>query len=244
MSGQKDERLFAPFPIEMDEHPKILVLSDAAFRAFIEGTLYSRRMLTDGFLDERVVLRRWGKESADELSSNDPLRPSWVAVDGGWQIHDFGKHHPLRSEIEAKRADLSEKRAQAGRKGAARRWQGDGKAMANDGSETQSETQSYSSKSPDGDVIEVEDVPKGTRSAQPLPDPFMLTDEMKKWASEKTPGLDPVAETEDFVKYWRHGEGKGKKKKNWVLTWQNRMNARFKYLPPAERQPQKKVRKF
>ena len=75
MVAKKDDRLFAPFPIEMDEHPKIIGLSDAAFRAIIEGTFYARRMLTDGFLDERVVLRRWGQGVADELSSNDPGRP-------------------------------------------------------------------------------------------------------------------------------------------------------------------------
>lgn len=138
---EKDDRLFAPFPIEMDEHPKIIGLSDAAFRAIFEATFYSRRMLSDGFLDERVVMKRWGKEVADELSSNDPERPSWVRVDHGWRIHDFEKHHPLKAEIDAKRAGLSEIRSQAGRKGAASRWQTGGKPVANDGSETETETE-------------------------------------------------------------------------------------------------------
>lgn len=96
-----DKRLFAPFAIEMDENPKIFPLSDAAFRALFEAVFYSRRMLSDGFLDERVVVKRWSKEVADELSSNDPARPSWIRVDGGWQIHDFERHNPLRAEIEA-----------------------------------------------------------------------------------------------------------------------------------------------
>lgn len=141
---EKDDRVFAPFPIEMDEHPKIIGLSDAAFRALFEGTFYARRMLSDGFLDERVVLRRWGADVAAELASNDPERPSWVRVDGvrpGWRIHDFEKHHPLRAEIEAKRADVSTKRAEAGRKGAAKRWQANGKGMANDSSESESESE-------------------------------------------------------------------------------------------------------
>ena len=118
----KDDRLFAPFPIEMDEHPKIIGLSDAAFRAVIEGTFYSRRMLSDGFLDERVVLRKWGQAVADELSANDPERPSWVPVEHGWRIHDFEKHHPLRAEIEAKRASTSAVNREKGkRSGEARR---------------------------------------------------------------------------------------------------------------------------
>ena len=145
----KDDRLFAPFPIEMDEHPKIIGLSDAAFRAVFEATFYSRRMTSDGFLDQRIVLRKWGKDVADELSSNDPERPTWIPVENGWQIHDFEKHHPLRAEIEAKRSTVSNRRSEAGKAGASKRWadkqvelewqtdgKGDGKPMASDSSET------------------------------------------------------------------------------------------------------------
>ena len=105
----KDRRLYAKFDINMDEHPKILMLSDAAFRTLFESTLYSRRQLSDGFLDERIVLRKWGADVAAELSSNDPEKPSWVRVDGGWMIHDFGEHQTTTADIEAKR--------EAGRKG-------------------------------------------------------------------------------------------------------------------------------
>jgi len=148
--AKTDKRLFAPFPIEMDEHPKIAPLSDAAFRALFEATFYSRRMLSDGFLDERIVLKRWGQAVADELSSNDRERPSWVPVEGGWMIHDFGKHHPMRADIEARRADVSAKRSEAGKRGNESRWSGNGdasasqtdrKPIANDRSETETETE-------------------------------------------------------------------------------------------------------
>ena len=115
--AKTDERLFAPFPIEMDEHPKIAPLSDKAFRALFEATFYSRRMMSDGFLDGRIVLKRWGRKVADELSSNDPNRPSWIPVDGGWQIHDFHKHHPMRADIEAKREAVRLRRMEAGKRG-------------------------------------------------------------------------------------------------------------------------------
>jgi hypothetical protein len=147
--AKTDDRLFAPFPIEMDEHPKIIGLSDSGFRALFEAVFYSRRMMSDGFLDERVVLRRWGRDAADELSSNDPERPSWIRVDAprpGWRIHDFDKHHPLRADIEEKRAAISSERSKAGKKGAAKRWQADGKSVANDSSETESETETTTPK--------------------------------------------------------------------------------------------------
>lgn len=105
----KDTRLYARFDIGMDEHPKIMLLSDAAFRALFESTMYARRQLSDGFLDERIVLRKWGADVATELSSNDPSRPSWLRVEGGWMIHDFGEHQTTTADIQAKR--------EAGRKG-------------------------------------------------------------------------------------------------------------------------------
>lgn len=99
----KDRRLYAKFDIGMDENPKILMLSDAAFRALIESTFYSRRQLSDGFIDDRVVSKRWSMDIANELSSNDPDRPSWIKVDGGYQIHDFGEHQTTTADIQAKR---------------------------------------------------------------------------------------------------------------------------------------------
>ena len=99
----KDRRLYARFDIGMDEHPKVMLLSDAAFRALIESTMYARRQLTDGFLDERIVAKKWGVEVAKELASNASDRPSWLKVDGGYQIHDFGEHQVTSADIEAKR---------------------------------------------------------------------------------------------------------------------------------------------
>jgi hypothetical protein len=105
----RDGRLYAKFDLGMDEHPKIMLLTDRAFRALIESTLYARRQLTDGYLDQRVVERKWGPEVAAELSSNDPERPSWARVEGGWMIHDFAEHQTTTLDIQAKR--------EAGRKG-------------------------------------------------------------------------------------------------------------------------------
>ena len=103
MSAAKDRRLYARLDIGFDEHDKIYPLSDAAFRALVESTLYARRQLTDGFLAERMALKRWGAEVLEELSTNDPERPSLVRVEGGWQIHDFAEHQTTNADIQAKR---------------------------------------------------------------------------------------------------------------------------------------------
>lgn len=114
VAPSKDRRLYARFHIGFDEHDKIFPLSDAAFRALVEATLYGRRQLTDGFLAERLAIKRWGAEVLEELSTNDPERPSLVRVEGGWMVHDFAEHQTTNADIAAKR--------EAGARAVAKRW--------------------------------------------------------------------------------------------------------------------------
>lgn len=112
------EKLFAKFDLDFADNPKIIGLSCEAFRAFVESVLYSRQHLTDGFIDQRVVVRKWGTAVAEELSTNDSKNPSWSPVENGWQIHGFEDKQTTKAEIAEKR----EKRREAGIKsGAARR---------------------------------------------------------------------------------------------------------------------------
>jgi predicted transcriptional regulator len=94
-----------------------------------------------------------------------------------------------------------------------------------------------------GENVESDALDEGTKQAKDFPNEFYITDEMKSWALRKVPGLDLVAETKEFVAYWRHGEGKGKKKKNWVMAWQNRMKQKHAWLPAPEKQV-RKVKRF
>lgn len=98
------DKLFAKLDIGFADHAKIIGLSDTAFRAFVEALLYARQQLTDGFLDERVVNRRWGTDVIDELTTNDVVNPSWVRVDGGFQIHDYDKNQMTNADIAVKKA--------------------------------------------------------------------------------------------------------------------------------------------
>jgi hypothetical protein len=213
----KDDRLYARFDIAMDEHPKIMLLSDAAFRALFESTMYSRRQLTDGFLPVRVVLRKWGQAVADELTSNDPEKPSWVPTerDGtpGFRIHDYEKHQTTTADISAKR--------EAGRLGGlakasktastplapARKVleQNPGTSLA----KTETETETTTSK---------EVVPqRGHR----IPEDFAVTAEMVAWAKEKAPAVDGKLATERFKNHFEAMTGRGSTKLDWVKAWRN-----------------------
>lgn len=58
---------------------------------------------------------------------------------------------------------------------------------------------------------------RGTR----IPDPFLLTVEMRSYAADKRPNIDVNEETEKFVNYWRSKPGSGARKLDWVATWRN-----------------------
>lgn len=60
---------------------------------------------------------------------------------------------------------------------------------------------------------------RGTR----IPDPFLLTTEMRAWAADEVPGVDVVAATKEFVDYWRDVPGQRGRKVSWSGTWKNRM---------------------
>ncbi len=83
-----NNKLFAKLAHGFANDPKIVGLSDAAFRAYIESLLYSCQHMTDGFLDARIVTRYGWEGAAEELTAND-VEPSWVEVEGGYVIHAF-----------------------------------------------------------------------------------------------------------------------------------------------------------
>lgn len=58
---------------------------------------------------------------------------------------------------------------------------------------------------------------RGTR----IPNPFVVTAEMRKWAAQRCPHVDVDASTELFVNYWRAKAGRDATKLDWELTWHN-----------------------
>ena len=66
-------------------HPKIVALSDRAFRLWVWGLSYAQQHLTDGYLSGAALPPR-----ASESASMLVLRRLWHAgPEGGFQIHDY-----------------------------------------------------------------------------------------------------------------------------------------------------------
>lgn len=134
----KDGRLYAKFTLDFPDSHKVLPLSDKAFRALVEMTIWSRKQMTDGVLASRLAVAKWSLEVCQELCTNDPVNPSLIEVENGYLIHDFAEHQDTRAEIEAR----SERNKAAGRKGGQARAKRSAKRVASESlSETQAETE-------------------------------------------------------------------------------------------------------
>jgi len=83
----------------LPNNPKILPLSNAGFRLYIEGLCYANQYLTDGFLTQAVI-RRLDHDLAHLELIEAGL---WDEVEGGIQIHDYTEHQTSRADVRAKR---------------------------------------------------------------------------------------------------------------------------------------------
>jgi hypothetical protein len=119
-------------------HNKVAPLSDAALRLWLLASCWSRQaqnLKHEGRIPEGLLVaigqNRWplskAKKLAQELvdARGGGLYENglWLAVDGGWQIHDWHWYGIVTSDDDS----LAAKRSEAGRRGAASRWQTDGK---------------------------------------------------------------------------------------------------------------------
>jgi len=80
-------------------NPKILPLSDKAFRLYIEGLCYANQYLTDGFLAQAVINRLDSGNAYQELLAAG----LWLEQIDGAQIHDYCEHQTTRKVVEEKR---------------------------------------------------------------------------------------------------------------------------------------------
>lgn len=95
------------------EHPKILVLSDAAFRLHLHALCYSARALTDGHLSNAWLTGGKGRSTPKAVAQLVAVGVWREAPTGGYQIHDYLKYQPSRSEIEKSRAAAADRMKRA-----------------------------------------------------------------------------------------------------------------------------------
>jgi hypothetical protein len=82
------------------DHPKLLALSDGAFRLWHEGKSYCEKHLTDGLIPRSAArgFRCFTAARLKELQSAVPgyQHPLWEAHDAGFTMHDYLDHNDCR----------------------------------------------------------------------------------------------------------------------------------------------------
>lgn len=58
-----------------------------------------------------------------------------------------------------------------------------------------------------------------TKRGSRIPEPFLLTSEMRDYGRQKRPDIDLDLETERFVNYWRAAAGRTATKLDWIAAW-------------------------
>ena len=90
------------------DHPKIIALSDSAFRLFITGLCYSNRQLTDGLIPYQMVM---GWVGDNPLKPSDELEDQnlWERAERGFTIRSYDEYQPLREKVQEKREQAKER---------------------------------------------------------------------------------------------------------------------------------------
>ena len=89
----------------LPNNPKILPLSDGAFRLYIEGLCYANQYLTDGYLANAVLIR------LDQNSNRDELvwAKLWIESEDGIFINDYTEHQSSKADVEAKKEQVRDR---------------------------------------------------------------------------------------------------------------------------------------
>jgi len=93
------------------DHPKILGLSDAAFRSYVDGLCYCARYLTDGRIAAAPLRKLARPKVVAELQSAD----LWAQNGDGVIVHDYLVYQEdSKTVLERRRKDSERKRRGSG----------------------------------------------------------------------------------------------------------------------------------
>lgn len=115
----KKSTLFARLALDYADHPKIMALSDAAFRAHVTFILYCRKYETDGIIKNPIANRlalQWDTDVLSELQNNDDDAPSLQKLDNGdFYLTGYEDMQETKEEIDARRRQNAENGRKGGR---------------------------------------------------------------------------------------------------------------------------------
>lgn len=189
----------------------LTMLEHGAYRQLLDSYYLSEKPLT---LNHADLMRTHCARTAEEVSAmENVLKDFFVATADGYI------HKRCDIEIEAFHAKSTSASESAKARWARVRAEKEANAMR-----THSEGNANHKPITNNQEPQTKDQkplsPKATTAKKKtkIPDPFMLTAEMRSWAAESAPAVNVKSETESFVDYWR---GEAKTKADWPATWRN-----------------------
>ena len=108
-------RLYVPLDVDYADNPKMIGVGERGEVLYIRALCLAKRTLTDGFIDERQLVR-FGLPGVEVRAESLVREGLWEKVPGGYQITGWLERNTSASAIH----EASTKRAEAGRLGGQR----------------------------------------------------------------------------------------------------------------------------
>lgn len=197
-----------------DYHKKagrLSMLEHGAYTLLIDACYDRERFPTE----DDAIDWCWAR-SDEEVAAVRFVLSKFFALDGGVYVQQRISEEVIAyKEMALKNKEIAENREKAKREGrnvsSTKRAQGVNESPPN---------QEPRTKNQEPEVPPL--IPQGGKNKRKtaIPDPFMLTAEMRAWAASSAPAVSLKIETENFVDYWR---GAGGTKLDWIATWRTWM---------------------
>jgi hypothetical protein len=214
----KDRRTYVKIADSMPDHPKVVRLSDSAFRLWVEAICYCSRHLTDGVISPAALRKIGPPKAARELAGAGLLE-----VHGpDWLVHDYLEHQRSAAEVAA----AVDQRREAGQRGGlAKQKRLASRPLSESLDHSLSET---GSKRLAETELETEEQLLGAASASPpngrrrtrAPDLLPVTPTMTAWAERNGITCDLVEATAQMLD---HHRAKGSLMADWGAAWRTWM---------------------
>ena len=218
-------------------HPKVVGLSPSAVGVWLLTGTWSAQYLTDGAVPRGIMTRLGGTDAdAHELITAG----LWDATDDGFRFHEWAEYQPTKTEVEAERAAARDRMRERRRNKRGQFAGSSPEQQGNFGGSSPTPTQPSPARPESSKEDSSEPRKRGTTKGNRIPEPFVVTGEMRSAITAECVGLDVDWQTRRFVDYWRAQPGQRGVKSDWVATWRNWMRraheeAGNRRLTPTER---------
>ncbi|MEX1078903.1 MAG: hypothetical protein WED09_07330 [Homoserinimonas sp.] len=175
--------------------------------------------LTDGKVPG-FMLEEWGADVSLGTCLVDARL--WVKTTDGYRFHDWAAYQQVREDVETKRERERERKKayrekRAGQKGESPTGTDAGTDAGQERPSRRASGTPNQAKPSQAKPVKEGGAARGSR----IPDPFLVSTEMRAWAAERAPLVNVDLATERFVNYWRAKSGKDASKIDWKRTWNN-----------------------